>query len=250
MSIEVSKINILSVNATVIIGLIILFTFQSITSSFIETASSDFILDWQTIKHELSTQDRFLEECKTLREDRDAYEEIFLEAHYFYFSDGSEGYLFDNLDENMEKEIKKYCEDLVIRGMSKLIELYAIEDMGYHLHYLSLYLDMDDGSRIEYSHLNGDDYYAIYDDYVYLDLSSYFFNIATGPLWVNITNMVMIFPFTISAIIASFNLIRPHESEITSKAAVLAMAIGFGMMLIGLVTIVGAILTVYEPFLQ
>ncbi len=89
MSVEISKTNVLGVNATVIIGLIILFTFQSISSSFIETESSNFILGWNEIKHELSTQDRFLEECKILREDRDAYEEIFLEAHQFTFSDDS-----------------------------------------------------------------------------------------------------------------------------------------------------------------
>ena len=246
MSVDISKVNVLSVNATVIIGLIILFTFQSISSSFIETESSNFILEWQRVQNELATQDSFLEECKILREDRDRYEQIFLQAHEFYFSDGSEGNLFDRLDENMEKKIRTYCDELVIKGMDKYLELQAIEDLGYHLNYLSLFDDYGN----EYSYMNGYDYYEDYGVDVYIGESTYFYNIATGPLWVNITNMIMIFPFTISAIIASFNLMRHNESEKASKAAVMSMAVGFGIMLFGLVSIVSGILTVYQPFMN
>jgi hypothetical protein len=242
---EISKVNVLTVNATVIIGLIILFTFQSISSSFIETESSTFILSWHKTQNELDAIDFFLGECNTLNQDRDAYEKLFLEEHTFYDPySGDEFPIFDNLSKDMEVKIKGHCENLVIKGLEKSLEKDALDELGYGLNYLSLF----DEYGNEYSNLKGDDYYIDIPD-LSLEESTYFHAIATGPLWVNITNMIMIFPFTVSAVIISVNLIREKESVKASKASVLAMAAGFIIMIFGFVNIVNGILTVYEPFI-
>ena len=58
--------DVLIVDATVIIGLLILLTFQSISSSFIQTESSDFMGEWYEVQNQLSATLGLLEDwdCK------------------------------------------------------------------------------------------------------------------------------------------------------------------------------------------
>jgi len=237
------RLEILTVNATVIIGLLVLLTFQSISSSFIENESSDFIIKWNAAQTELNAIDYFLStDCKMLSDDRESYEKFFVEQHIFTYDDGSEFPLFDHLSKEMEKELKNYCNKLVIDGMEKNLQLEALDELGYGQFYLDQY---DPEEEIVYTY----EYYDFDPELMTIE-SDYFYDIATGPLWVNLTNLVMLFPFLVSAMITSFNMVRKKgESERASMAAILSMAIGFGMMIVGLMIIVGGFVTIYKPFI-
>ena len=76
--------DVLIVNATVIIGLLILLTFQSISSSFIETETSDFNKKWRDAGNKVNLTLTLLDDCKWLNDDRAAYEDWFLETHTLY----------------------------------------------------------------------------------------------------------------------------------------------------------------------
>ena len=143
----------------------------------------------------------------------------------------------------MEKELKNHCNKLVIDGIEKSLQLAALDELGYGLFYLDQY---DPEEDIVYA--NG--YYDFDPELITIE-SDYFYNIATGPLWVNLTNLIMLFPFLVSAMITSFNMVRKKgESERASTAAILSMAIGFGVMIVGLIIIVYGITVIYEPFLD
>ena len=101
--------DVLIVNATVIIGLLILLTFQSISSSFIETETSNFNKKWREAGNEMNLTLTLLDDCKWLSDDRAAYEDWFLELHTGYDEDGSTYRVFEDLSKEMEDEIKKNC---------------------------------------------------------------------------------------------------------------------------------------------
>ena len=69
--------DVLIVNATVIIGLLILLTFQSISSSFIENEVYDFNKKWRDIMMVEAVNWELQLDCKLLNDDRDAYEDWF-----------------------------------------------------------------------------------------------------------------------------------------------------------------------------
>ena len=87
--------DVLIVDATVIIGLLILLTFQSISSSFIENEASDFMREWNTAKNQYFATLGLLEDCKMLNDNKASYETYVLKG--------------DNLSKEMEDEIKKNC---------------------------------------------------------------------------------------------------------------------------------------------
>ena len=84
----------------------------------------------------------------------------------------------------------------------------------------------------------------------YSEESDYFDDIVSGPFYVNVINVLMILPFTASAIIASFNAFRKNEeTNKASRAAVFAMGAGFCVMIVGFLSILFAFHEVYAPFL-
>lgn len=237
------RLEVLTVNATVIIGLLVLLTFQSISSSFIENESSAFMLKWNEAQNRYFTVIGLLEDCKLLNEDIESYEELFLGIFTIIDTDGSLNQIFDHLPEETKDEIKKNCTKLPVEGLEAERNLLELDDWGYRFNYLEQYDPENDIVRTikEYDFVPG----------LETRESDYFRNIATGPLWVNLTNLVMLFPFLVSAMITSFNMVRKKdESERASTAAILSMAIGFVMMIVGLIVIVGGFVTIYEPFMN
>jgi len=237
------RLEVLTVNATVIIGLLVLLTFQSISSSFIENESSAFMLKWNEAQNRYFTVYGLLEDCKLLNEDIESYEELFLEIFTIIDIDGSLNQIFDHLPEETKDEIKRNCVKLPVEGLEAERNLLELDDWGYRFSYLEQYDPENDIVRTikEYDFDPGLETFE----------SDYFRNIATGPLWVNLTNLVMLFPFLVSAMITSFNMVRKKdESERASRAAILSMAIGFVMMIVGLIIIVGGFVVIYEPFIQ
>jgi len=160
-----------------------------------------------------------------------------------YNSDGSVNQLFDHLPEETKVEIKNNCVKLTVEALELEQNFIELDDWGYRFSYLEQYDPENDIVRTvnEYD----------FDPGLISSESDYFRNIATGPLWVNLTNLIMLFPFLVSAMITSFNMVRKKdESQRASTAAILSMTIGFGMMIIGLIIIVGGFVTIYEPFMN
>ena len=237
--------DVLIVNATVIIGLLILLTFQSISSSFIETETSDFNKKWRDIMMFEDVNWELQRNCKLLNDDRDAYEDWFVDLHTEYDDDGSISFrAYDYLSKEVENEIKNRCSELVIEGLETYQRMIEVEYDGYYLNYLQQY--DDDGNVYIWESGDGDEW----DPDRYSEESDYFDDIVSGPFYVNVINVVMILPFTASAIIASFNAFRKNEeTNKASRAAVFAMGAGFCVMIIGFSLILYAFHQVYAPFL-
>ena len=238
--------DVLIVNATVIIGLLILLTFQSISSSFIENEVYDFNKKWRDIMMVEAVNWELQLDCKLLNDDRDAYEDWFVELHTAYNEDGSISFrAYDHLSKEMENEIKKRCSELVVEGLETYQRMIEVEYDGYYLNYLRQY--DDDGYVYSWDNGDGDEW----DPDRYSEESDYLYSIVTGPFYVNITNLIMLIPFTISAIIASCNVFRKNvETNKASRWAVGFMAAGFGFLFAGLVIIITGFYEVYSPFLD
>ena len=239
--------DVLIVNATVIIGLLILLTFQSISSSFIETETSDFNKKWRDAGNAMNLTLTLLDDCKWLSDDRAAYEDWFLEIHTMYYEDGSEYKLYDHLSKEMEDEIQKNCAELTIQSIQEQNYFMLVEEEGFYLEYLH---QIDSDGNI-YTSKDADFVYDwTFGESMTSEESDYFRAIVTGPYYVNVINVLMILPFTTSAIIASFNAFRKNEeTNKASRAAVFAMGVGFCVMVVGFLVILGAFSQVYAPFL-
>ena len=234
--------DVLIVNATVIIGLLILLTFQSISSSFIESEVSTFNKKWKDSIDTWYVTNDFLNECKLLMDDRNEFEKAFLEHHSYQNETGATIRIIDSFTVEMETEMKEKCTEYAIKSIEDYWNLVEIEESGFNMNYLSQY--DEDGN--EFTALEG--YY--YDETLYTDESSYFQKIVTGPLYVNVANVLMIIPFTVSAIIASFNAFRKNEEvNKASRISVISMGVGFVAMLGGFIGIIFAIREVYAPFI-
>ena len=238
--------DVLIVNATVIIGLLILLTFQSISSSFIETETSGFNKKWRDAGNAGNLTLTLLDECKLLSDDRAAYEDWFLEIHTMYYEDGSEYKLYDHLSKEMEDEIQKNCAELTIQSLQEQNYLMLVVEEGFLLGYLR---QIDSDGNI-YTAEDADFIYDPTGQSMTSEESDYFDDIVSGPFYVNVINVVMILPFTASAIIASFNAFRKNEeTNKASRAAVFAMGVGFCVMIVGFLIIILAFHQVYTPFL-
>ena len=236
--------DVLIVNATVIIGLLILLTFQSISSSFIETEVSAFNKKWRDAMDTMFVTDGFLLECKWLMDDRSEYEKNFIDYHSFSNEDGTITRVIDSFTIEMEAEMKDKCTEYAIKSLEDYWNLLEIEESGFNMNYLSQY--DEDGNEL-----------TAFEGYYYDETllhttneSSYFYKIVTGPLYVNVANVLMIIPFTVSAVVASFNAFRKNEeTNKASRVSVLSMGVGFGGMIIGFIAILVAIWDVYAPFI-
>ena len=239
--------DVLIVNATVIIGLLILLTFQSISSSFIETETSNFNKKWRDVGNAGNLTLTLLDGCKWLNDDRAAYEDWFLETHTLYYEDGSEYKLYDHLSKEMEDKIQRNCGELTIQGLQEQHYFMLLEEEGFYLEYLH---QIDSDGNI-YTSEDADFVYDwTFGESMTSEESDYFRAIVTGPYYVNVINVLMILPFTASAIIASFNAFRKNEeTNKASRAAVFAMGAGFCVMIVGFLVILDAFYQVYAPFL-
>ena len=237
--------DVLIVNATIIIGLLILLTFQSISSSFIESEVSAYNKKWRDAIDAMGVTDGFLTECKLLVEDKKEFEKMFLEYHSFENEDGTITRIVNSFTTDMESEMKEKCTEYAIKSLEDYWNLVEIEKTGFYTNYLSQY----DEYGNELSSMDG----FQYDETLLFstDESSYFNKIVSGPLYVNVANVLMILPFTVSAVIASFNAFsKNEETNKASRISVVLMGLGFVIMIGGFLSILFAIYEVYMPFLQ
>ena len=249
--------DVLIIDATVIVGLLILLSFQSISSSFIETESSDFMREWYTVERQYSSTLELLEDCKMLNDDRAAYETHILKG--------------DNLSSEMEDEIKKSCSKWFIESLEQERHLMKLNHWGYNFNYLQ----QRDGDGIIYTAGTqpeggvADYFDTELNEWVYTEArfanfnpefdteqSDYFHSIVTGPLYVNYMNFIMILPFIFSGAFASLNVLyarwkgQDEETNTATNWSVGAMGVGFVVLFIGMAVILNAFLEVSEPFLD
>ena len=249
--------DVLIIDATVIVGLLILLSFQSISSSFIETESSDFMREWYTVERQYSSTLELLEDCKMLNDDRAAYETHVLKG--------------DNLSSEMEDEIKKSCSKWFVESLEQERHLMKLNHWGYNFNYLQ----QRDGDGIIYTAGTqpeggvADYFDTELNEWVYTEArfanfnpefdterSDYFRNIVTGPMHIHIMNFIMILPFVFSGAFASLNVLyarwkgQDEETNTATNWSVGAMGVGFVVLFIGMAVILYAFLEVSEPFLD
>ena len=249
--------DVLIIDATVIVGLLILLSFQSISSSFIETESSDFMREWYTVERQYSSTLELLEDCKMLNDDRAAYETHVLKG--------------DNLSSEMEDEIKKSCSKWLVESLEQERHLMKLNHWGYNFNYLQ----QRDGDGIIYTAGTqpeggvADYFDTELNEWVYTEArfanfnpefdterSDYFRNIVTGPMHIHIMNFIMILPFVFSGAFASLNVLyarwkgQDEETNTATNWSVGAMGVGFVVLFIGMAVILNAFLEVSEPFLD
>ena len=249
--------DVLIIDATVIVGLLILLSFQSISSSFIEPESSDFMREWYTAQNQYSSMLELLEGCKMLNDDRASYETHVLKG--------------DNLSSEMEDEIKKSCSKWLIESLEQERHLMKLNHWGYNFNYLQ----QRDGDGIIYTAGTqpeggvADYFDTELNEWVYTEArfanfnpefdterSDYFRNIVTGPMHIHIMNFIMILPFVFSGAFASLNVLyarwkgQDEETNTATNWSVGAMGVGFVVLFIGMAVILNAFLEVSEPFLD
>jgi len=249
--------DVLIIDATVIVGLLILLSFQSISSSFIETESSDFMREWYTVERQYSSTLELLEDCKMLNDDRAAYETHILKG--------------DNLSSEMEDEIKKSCSKWLVESLEQERHLMKLNHWGYNFNYLQ----QRDGDGIIYTAGTqpeggvADYFDTELNEWVYTEArfanfnpefdterSDYFRNIVTGPMHIHIMNFIMILPFVFSGAFASLNVLyarwkgQDEETNTATNWSVGAMGIGFVVLMIGMAVILYAFYQIDEPFLD
>ena len=147
----------------------------------------------------------------------------------------------------MESEIKKNCSKWLVESLELERYLMELDDWGYGFMYLH---QIDEDGNVY--NINN----AGFQPGLYLEESSYFNSLVTGPFWVNQWNVIMMFPFVFSAAYASFNVLysrlkgQDEETNTASWVSVGSMGFGFCVLFIGLIVILGGFYEVYTPFLD
>jgi len=228
--------DVLIVDATVIIGLLILLTFQSISSSFIQNESSDFMNEWYDVQNQYTATLGLLEDWNCIGDKiLQSLEQENIEN------------LYDHVSKEMEGEIKKNCSKWIVESLEQERYLMELDDWGYSFNYLH---QIDEDGNV-YNINNAD-----FQPGLYLEESDYLNSLVTGPFWVNQWNVIMMFPFVFSAAYASFNVLysrlkgQDEETNTASWVSVGLMGIGFCVLFIGLLVILGGFYEVYTPFLD
>ena len=232
--------DVLIIDATVIIGLLILLTFQSISSSFIQNESSDFMNEFYGVQNQYAATLGLLEDWNCIG-DKTAWEREFGDLVI------PNTYNYDHVSKEMEGEIEKNCSKWIVESLELERYLMELDDWGYGFNYLHQ-ID-EDGNVYNYSN-------ADFQPGLYTEESDYFNSLVTGPFWVNQWNVIMMFPFVFSAAWASFNVLysrwkgQDEETNTASWISVGSMGFGFCVLFIGLIVILGGFYEVYTPFLD
>ena len=121
--------DVLIVDATVIIGLLILLTFQSISSSFIQNESSDFMNEWYDVQNQYTATLGLLEDWNCIG-DKTAWEREFGDVVI------PNVYNYDHVSKEMEGEIKKNCSKWLVESLEQERYLMELDDWGYSFNYL------------------------------------------------------------------------------------------------------------------
>ena len=232
--------DLLMINATVIIGLLILLTFSSVSSPFVEIEQSEFLLEWYTTQNELNRIENMLVECNALKQDPKLFPKklakIFSEnktethgkrAEGLFQEGTGSGELFFDYSE-LQTKLYDRCENLIIEQIEVKHTLDVLDKWGIDFYYL------EENNGI-------------------VEESGYSKNLASGPFTVNAINLGMIFPFLISAIVDTIinyrKKLNDGKEDFATKPGIILMAIGFVAMIMGLFVIMTEFYEASSPFL-
>lgn len=229
------------IDATIIIGLLILLTFSSVTSSFVQEEQSAFFAEWYAGKQELRTMDELLTECKKFKletEPRQQLGETFMENSLWIAEEKSEDEMktrsdyekaiFSNWFSKYEEKILARCDEIPAAKFELNKKIKVLDQWGEEF----CYLEYDDkkSQMVE---------------------SKYHKDLALAPFLANMVNLGMIFPFLISAIAEIIvNSKKAVKDDQGSKIGIAFMVIGFAAMVIGLSIIAFSFYQASEPFLE
>ena len=238
--------DILITDATIIIGLLVLLTFSSVSSPFVESETSEFFSKWYELKNDIKTTNLLLVECKDLHTaifeleegDKDEFNNFkdnlrnkFSESNMpqenergVFRGEGDEP--LDIIGDDVKENLIKRCAELVIEGNEKIEKLNVLNDWGADFKYL----EERDGQFFE---------------------SYSFKERASGPYWINMINLGMVFPFLISGIIETVisHRRKDRENNAATKGGLIFMVIGFASLLVGLSIIGIGFYNAAAPFL-
>lgn len=249
---SITNSDIIITDATIIIGLLVLLTFSSVNSPFVESETSEFFQKWYDLKNDIRTNNDLLIQCTDLRNAINNLEkENNLEPFYDFeeklvtkFGDsnklqpnergiirGSGDEPIKSIDNTTKTKMIERCTELVLDGNEKITKLDVLNKWGYDFKYLKMI--MEDGKP---------EYYE----------SDSFKERASGPFTINMINLAMMFPFLISAIFVSVfsSRNRDENDSGTSKGGLIFMTAGMAMLLVGLSIIGVYFYNAASPFLS
>jgi len=212
---SLSSFDILETDGVLIIGLVILLSFQSVTSSFVENDIQTFFSDLRDMYIEQEEVDLILIDCHDYEKNPEEFinrikEYYTLDLSRYDVSRDEVVPLVSNVGDEFLDIFKQKCIDASIRGMEIANRLVAVENWGLKQGYLS-------------------------EGYV---SSDYFKDIASGPLSVIIINLAMVLPFAFSAVVETiYARNKAEDDDKASQAGLWLMVIGFITLCIGLIMI-------------
>lgn len=242
-------------DATIIIGLLVLLTFSSVSSPFGQEEQSAFFASWYEKKQELQKMDQMLYDCNLFLAELTHEEQTFLKSSFTNNSlwDVKERPIIDtgtrpedknksgdaDIIENRgdfndwfkgeggyEEKILDKCNALPIERYELVKNIEVLDSWGKEFHYLQ---NNSEGKLVE---------------------SKYHLDLASGPFLANMVNLVMIFPFLFSAIAEVIvNSKRNKDNDQATKIGKILMTIGFISMVIGLSIIAYSFYEASSPYL-
>ncbi|MGI0010408.1 MAG: hypothetical protein ACREAE_03305, partial [Nitrosopumilaceae archaeon] len=185
---SLTNYEIIQIDATIIVGLLILLTFQSFSSSIIEDQLKSYFDNVYATDTELTKIYSVNSACDEWKSNS------------------------PDLKNELNLLYKNRCDELKVKQFELSWEQDALHKLGMDFGYV----DKDFRRTL------------------------YVTNLESAPLSMNAINLVIIFPFAVSAIIESIVAFKKKEGDDkASKAGWISMVVGFTMLVIGFVVIVG-----------
>jgi hypothetical protein len=248
--VSITNSDIIITDATIIIGLLVLLTFSSVSSPFVESETSVFFEKWYDLKNNIKTNNELLIQCTDLkRAEKNLNNNVNDTALYDKFTDklmtkftksnqfqsNERGIIkgvgddpVTSVDDKVKEKMIDRCSELIVNGNELITKLDVLNEWGHSFKYLKM------NDKNEYFE------------------SDSFKERASGPFTINMINLAMMFPFLISAIFVSvFSSRHRNDGEPgTSKGGLVFMTAGMVMLLVGLTIIGGYFYNAASPFLN
>ena len=210
-------------DATIIIGLLVLLTFSSVSSPFGQEERSAFFADWYALQIKINSGDRILSECNDLINGGDSERLNSLIASLTVDDPApiqSRGNTSSTGDNKMITDIQNWyyneigasCASLAFDRLELTEQLKEMNDWGITYKYL-------EPNATNTSQLLESQYHK---------------NLASGPYSVNMINLAMMMPFLLSIIVDTIISSKKEKSESASNAGIGLMIAGFVVVVIGL----------------
>lgn len=236
-------------DATIIIGLLVLLTFSSVSSPFGQEEQSAFFASWYDQKQKLNIVDQKLFDCKLLFLEFVDDKTVLIEDSFTNNSlwnvkekptnkmdtrpddktkslDPDEIIVFNEWVSEYKVDIYSACDKLPSERYALVKNVEVLTDWGVEFHYLRI---NSEGNAVE---------------------SKYHLDLASGPFLANIVNLGMIFPFLFSAIAEVIvHSKRNKDDDQATKIGQTLMTIGFVSMVIGLSIIAYSFYEASMPYL-